>query len=139
MSDPNDREGIIDGSFVRKSFYIEPPGPDADPAAWEAWHKADALAARAAKAQHTKSLRHEEIPEYLQAKVVSKVGGVYRQSVNVGFVGSADDGTLGVEPAIEADQERSIALIGMEAARRKHQPRKSASERRKAKRKARRS
>lgn len=99
---------IVDGSFVERAFYTEPPGKGAAPEAWEAWLKAEALAKAAHKRAHTKSLRCEEIPEHLRPRVLSKVGGVYRQSALVGFVGGEEN--TSVEVAIDADQDRRLVL-----------------------------
>lgn len=100
--------GVVDGSFVRKEFYLPPPEKGAPLEAWEAWQKADDLLAAAAKRKHTKSLKHAEVPEFLQPKVLSKVGGVYRQSAMVGFIGDGD--TARVEAAVDADQDRRTVM-----------------------------
>ncbi len=97
------KPGVVDGSFVPKAFYLEPPPKNAPPEVWAEWLKADARKAVAAKRAHTKSLAHEELPEYLQPRTVTKVGGVYRQSAMVGFVGDGD--TARVEAAVDAEQD----------------------------------
>jgi len=101
--EPKDKPGVVNGSFVRKDFYLPPPEKGAPVEAWEAWQKADELLAANAKRKHTKSLKHVEVPEFLQPKVLSKVGGVYRQSAMVGFIGDGDASR--VEAAVDADQD----------------------------------
>ena len=96
-------EGVQESSFVRKDFYLEPPGKGASPEVWKAWLEADRQAAIQAKRAHTKSLAHADIPEAFQAKVLSKVGGVYRQSAMVGLVGDGD--STRIEAAVDADQD----------------------------------
>lgn len=96
-------EGVQETSFVRKDFYLEPPGKGASPEAWQAWLEADRQAAIQAKRAHTKGLKHGEIPESLQPKVLSKINGVYRQSAMVGLVGEGD--STRIEAAIDADQD----------------------------------
>lgn len=101
-------EGVQEVNFVRKAFYLEPPAKGATVEVWEAWMQADKDMARADKARHTRSLKHAEVPETGQAKSVTKIGGVYRQSALVGFVGDAEQGTAQVEAAVEAKQDRMI-------------------------------
>jgi hypothetical protein len=101
-------KSVVDGSFVRAEFYVQPPQAGSSPEAWEKWLAEDRKKAIAAKRAHTMSLKQEEIPEFLQPKMVSKVGGVYRQSNMVGFVG--EEGSAQVEPAVEAAQEKLMAL-----------------------------
>lgn len=99
---------VVDGSFVRAEFYHEPPTSGSSPEVWASWLEADDKAASAAKRKHTMSLKREEIPEFLQPKVVAKVGGVYRQSAMVGFVG--EEGESQAEAAVEASQERDLTV-----------------------------
>jgi hypothetical protein len=103
----------ISGAFIRKSFYIDPPHKRASVEEWEAWLKADRQEAINAKRAHTKAQAHVEIPDYLQPTIVAKVGGVYRQSAMVGFVGDGDSSRL--EAAVDADQDRTIAIARMQA------------------------
>ena len=105
----------ISGAFIRKSFYIDPPHKRASVEEWEAWLKADRQEAINAKRAHTKAQAHVEIPDYLQPTVVAKVGGVYRQSAMVGFVGDGDGGAARLEAAVDADQDRTIAIARMQA------------------------
>jgi len=106
--EPKDKHRVVNSSYVRKDFYLSPPVKGAPVEAWEAWQKADDLLAANAKRKHTKSLKHEEVPEFLQPKVLSKVGGVYRQSAMVGFIGDGD--TARVEAAVDAEQGKVLAL-----------------------------
>jgi hypothetical protein len=136
--EPKDKPGVVNGSFVPKEFYLQPPEKGASPEAWASWLEADAKLASQAKRKHTKSLAHEEVPDFLQPKVLSKVGGVYRQSAMVGFIGDGD--TARVEAAVDADQDRRAHLTpwdkvggrGSEGSQRL-----SGAQRRKAKRQAR--
>lgn len=100
-------QGLVDSSFVRKDFYHEPPAKDATVEVWNEWLRKDKAAAIAAKREHTKKQAHGEIPEALQARVVSKIGGVYRQSTMVGFVSDGADSAR-IEPAVEADQDQVV-------------------------------
>jgi hypothetical protein len=100
-------QGLVESSFVRKDFYLEPPQKDATVEVWQEWLKKDRAAAIVAKRQHTQTLTHADIPESAQAKVVSKIGGVYRQSAMVGFVSEGTDSSR-IEVAIEADQDRVV-------------------------------
>lgn len=102
-------QGVVEGSFVRKDFYTAPPEKGAAVEVWEKWLLEDKAAAIGAKRAHTKSLAHGEIPEALQAKVVSKIGGVYRQSSMVGFVSDGADNSR-IEAAVEADQDQRVVL-----------------------------
>ena len=106
--EPKDKPGVVNGSFVRKDFYLDPPQKGAPVEEWNAWLEADKQAAAQAKRAHTKSLKHEEVPEFLQPKVLSKVGGVYRQSAMVGFIGDGE--TSRVEAAVDAEQGKVMAL-----------------------------
>lgn len=93
-------------AFVRRDYYVEPPKSGASNDDWVAWLKADQAKARAHKAAWTKSQKHAEIPE--TPRVVSKIGGVYRQSALVGFVGGSEDHAGQIEAVVEADQERVV-------------------------------
>lgn len=100
-------QGLVESSFVRKDFYIAPPEKDAPVEVWQEWLKKDRAAAIVAKRAHTKTLAHGEIPESAQARVVSKIGGVYRQTAMIGLVSEGEDQTR-LEPAIEATQDRVV-------------------------------
>lgn len=100
-------QGIVEGSFVRKDFYEKPPEKGATVEVWQEWLARDKAKAIAAKRAHTKTLAHGEIPDALQAKVVSKVGGVYRQSSMVGFVSDGADSAR-IEVAINATQDQVV-------------------------------
>ncbi len=92
-------------TFVRKDFYIDPPGKDATPEDWQNWQKADDKKAATAKAQHTKSLKHAPVPTWLGndevwqsgGTLVSPGDGVHRQVNMVGFTGDPADGTVKAE------------------------------------------
>jgi hypothetical protein len=113
--DTEETEGVVDSSFVRKDFYLEPPQKGAPVAEWNKWLEADRQAAAQAKRAHTKTLKHAEVPEFLQPKVMAKVNGVYRQSAMVGFVTDGD--TSKVEAAVDAEQGKRLTHEGMEANR----------------------
>lgn len=108
MSDTTMPEGVVDASFVRQEYYVEPPAKGASVEVWQAWQKADRQAAINAKRAFTRSQVHAEIPEYLQPKVLAKIGGVYRQSAMVGFVGDGDSSRL--EAAVDADQDTKAIM-----------------------------
>jgi hypothetical protein len=105
---------VQDSSFIRKEYYLEPPGKGASVSEWQAWQKADRQAAINAKRAFTKTQAYAEVPESGQAKALVKSGGCWRQSALVGFIGDADQGTSRVEAAIDADQERRVILARQE-------------------------
>lgn len=100
-------QGLVDSSFVRKDFYLEPPAKDATVEVWNEWLRKDRAAAIAAKRAHTKTLAHSEIPETMRASVVVKIGGVYKQTAMIGLVSEGEDRTR-LEAAVEADQDRIV-------------------------------
>ena len=95
----------MEGAFIRKDFYIDPPKKGAKPAEWVKWLEADAKKAAVAKAQHTKAQDHAEIPTWLgnaeswQGGGASDriVNGVHTQSDLVGFTGDPEAGDVQVE------------------------------------------
>lgn len=109
----------METTFVRKDFYIQPPAKDAPPEEWAEWLKKDTRKAAAHKAAYTKSLEHADIPEEFQASTMRKVGGVWRQSTAIGFVGDVEDDTCSAEPMVEAGQDRKVILSDMETTRNK--------------------
>ncbi len=113
MNDPD--EGIVEASFVRKEFYLEPPEKGASPEAWKLWLEADRQAAIAAKRAFTKAQKHGELPETARPTRMTKIGGVWRQTALVGLTGDAETDSLALEPGIEADQERKMILARQEA------------------------
>jgi len=95
-----------ESTFVRKDFYIDPPGKDAKPAEWVKWLEADTKKASAAKAAHTKTLKHAPVPTWLGNEEAWQAGGstdvstgdgVHRQGNMVGFTGDAEEGTCQAE------------------------------------------
>lgn len=100
----NEPEGL---AFVRRDYYVEPPKAGSSATEWADWLKADSAKARAHKAQWTKAQKHAEIPE-VSPRVVSKIGGVYRQSSLVGFIGGSEDSAGTIDAAVEADQEKIV-------------------------------
>lgn len=132
--------GVFDSNFVAKEFYTEPPQSDAGPGEWAKWLVAEDRKRAAHKAQHTKSLEQQDVPDQFQDCVMSKAGGVWRQgNIMMGFAGDAEDGTLQGELGEEAKQERYVIWADMEKTRcRRGTNRKGKSKRRRANRKARR-
>ena len=110
MPEDTTLDGVVEASFVRKDFYLDPPEKGASPEVWAAWIEADKQAASAAKRAFTRQQKHQELPEHLQPKAMVKQGGVWRQSALVGFVGDPEQGTARVEAAIDADQESKAHL-----------------------------
>lgn len=105
--------GIIDGSFVRQAFYVEPP-KSGSAKEWLEWLKEDSNKARAAKAAHTKATKQAEVPDEFQSDaLVRGSDGTWRQGVRIGFSGDFenDNGTL--EVVVEPKQERETALAKM--------------------------
>lgn len=101
--------------FVRKDFYLEPPSAGASAEEWNQWITADNNKARAAKAQHTKSLEFHEAPEEFAESTTRKVNGVWQQSTAIGFVGDGE--TCEAEAAVDAKQEFHLAVVRMEETR----------------------
>jgi hypothetical protein len=121
----------MDSTFVRKAFYLEPPDKNAKPEAWDKWIKAESLKARAAKASFTRKQAHSYMPQM----GMSKIGGVWRQSVMVGLSGSADNETLTREILVDASQEKDIEVARQieSAVHRRGGNRKNRNARRRAK------
>ena len=76
-------------TFIRRDFYLEPPGKNATPEQWQEWLKKDALKARGAKSAFTRAQKAQECDDpRLNTMGVVKIGGVYRQTPAV-WSGSA--------------------------------------------------
>jgi hypothetical protein len=90
-------------TFVRESFYIDPPDRDASKEEWTAWIEKDNKAATNAKRAFTRTLEVCDIPETAQETSTRKVNGVWKSATNIGFVGNEDSGHL--EPVLEPTQE----------------------------------
>ena len=91
-------------SFVRSSFYVEPPTNQASVEEWQTWLQQDHKAVIQAKRAFTRSLKDRSYDD-LPAMSVAKVGGVYRQVSAVGF----SDG--GLEPSQQATQELDVEVL----------------------------
>jgi hypothetical protein len=96
----------MDKTFVRRSFYLEPPQKGATQEEWENWLKLDDQEAKTAKARFTRSRKSQQL-EDTPAMNVSKVRGVYKQVPALGFVEQGESGGR-FEPIIEAPQEALI-------------------------------
>ena len=121
-------------SFVRSDFYIEPPAKDASVEDWNNWLKKDKLAATKAKREFTKKCQVGEMPQLMQDTVTRKVNGVWRQTTAIGITGSAEDGTVGLEPMVEAVQERTYDEARYVIRNRGVSHKKNGAEKRKARR-----
>ena len=93
-------------TFIRKSFYIDPPNKEADTKEWQAWLTADTKKAIQAKRAYTQSLQAGDLPDGMQASVTRKINGVWKSVVAIGFAGAEDNTTM--EPAVEATQETDL-------------------------------
>jgi len=133
MSETN--EGIVDSSFVAPEFYIEPPSSTATPDEWNAWLKAEKNKATAAKAAHTRSLKHADLPEVYQDGAIMLRGpdGTWRQSVAVGFSGDFSSGQGNMEVLAPATQEREFVMKAMKIGRHKPSCKSKAKSRRRRK------
>lgn len=132
--------GIVESTFVEKDFYLDPPAKGSSEAEWNTWMLKDGRKRSAAKAVHTKSLEHAEVPDEYQSCAMLMTGGdgVHRQSTGIGFSGDFENGQGTLERPVEAKQEHHIALVNMEGARNKRGgSRKGKSARRRANRKRR--
>jgi hypothetical protein len=109
---------IIDSSFVRRAFYLDPPTENASKEDWAAWIKADDQEARAAKSAYTKACKCAEKPEELEEGDIRKIGGVWRQCMCLGF-GDSEEETIRAELVVKANQEHHVALVNMEKNRHK--------------------
>ena len=113
-----------DNAFIRKDFYIDPPGKGATEKEWNDWLDRDARKASAAKAQHTKAQKHCQMPTWMgnteswqSGGQVDSIGpgGVHTQGNLVGFTGDPEQGTCQVErvcprPSPEAMVDIKAAL-----------------------------
>ena len=99
-------------SFIRRDFYVSPPSTMATPKEWNTWLEKDRKAAIQARRTFTKSLPACELPANTQGLTSRKVGGVWRQSSNIGYTGDAETGGH-LEPMVEATQERSVDVARM--------------------------
>lgn len=115
-----------------KLFFVEPPSKNASAQEWEQWLVSDTRARAAAKAALTRSLDHGDPSEFGEDMGMTiKVGGVYRQSVALGFVG--DEGNVTLEPAVGANQDGDVAKMRIaHFGGRGKRTRKSGAQRRKA-------
>lgn len=109
----------MDNTFIRESFYLDPPKEGSSEKEWKDWINKDNRKAAAAKAKHTKSIQHEDVPEEFQQSSILKSNGVWRQSTAIGFGGSFEEGEGRLERPVEADQEKVISIYRMENGRHK--------------------
>lgn len=91
-------------SFIRRSFYVEPPKAQSNPEEWNAWIKQDDMAAKQAKRAFTKSLKDYDIST-MPSMSVRKINGRYQQVASLGFT----ENSSFAEPIEEAPQEVSLA------------------------------
>jgi len=127
-------------TFVRKDFYLQPPGKGASAEEWKDWLRKDNNKARGAKAAFTRRQQAQECDDPRLNRVgMVKLGGVWRQSAML-FSGSAEEGTVEREVAVEAHQEQEVVRLQREVEQnhRRGNTRKSRSRNRRAKRNARR-
>jgi hypothetical protein len=101
----------MDNTFVRKDFYISPPGQDASEKEWSEWLRADNRKAAVDKAQHTKRIQQSDLPDEYQGNSIRRINGVWKQTTTVGLSGDFDSPNGGaMEPAVEPEQERLLYL-----------------------------
>jgi hypothetical protein len=108
-------------SFVRSSFYVQPPTNQASVKDWENWLTQDHKAAVQAKRAFTRSLKDRSYDD-LPAMNTAKVNGVYKQVSAVGF----SDG--GIDQIVQATQELDVEALEARANKirsRKSKPSKS--------------
>ena len=108
----------MDNSFIRSSFYFEPPQANATREEWATWLAKDNKAAIAAKRAFNKAHSQGELPEIAESTSTVKIGGVWKQSTAIGFVGGASEGEGHLEPVVDASQDRDY-----DVARFEHKPR----------------
>lgn len=94
-------------TFVRQSFYVQPPKSNASAEEWEDWMEKDNMAARTAKAKFTRAANKAKDFDALPDFHTAKVNGRYKQVIAVGFVGQGEDGGS-MEPIQSAQQELTI-------------------------------
>jgi len=107
------RRFVMDSTFVRRDFYIQPPDENATPEEWQRWLKKDNRKAAAHKAAYTRSLVQQEAPEEYQGTAMRKVDGVWKQVPAMGFVGDAEQGGAQAQPIVEEMQEQVAILKRM--------------------------
>jgi len=90
-------------SFIRKSFYINPPTKNSSAEDWANWVEADEREARKAKSRFTRSRNKAEDVAELPHYSTRKVDGAYKQVVSIGFSGEGEAG-----PTREARQEVNV-------------------------------
>lgn len=93
-------------SFVRESFYIQPPAKGASREDWVNWITADEQAATQARRLFNRSRKDRDV-DTMPAMSVAKVGGVFKQVSAIGFVGEGE-GQSRTEPIAEATQEVEV-------------------------------
>lgn len=101
-------------TFIRKSFYIDPP-KNASEIEWHAWLKADDKKAAVDKMQHTKSLEHGNIGDlpHFSTGTIKGGDGVHRQAaMAIGFAGDFENGNGQITPIQKATQELSKRTRG---------------------------
>jgi hypothetical protein len=100
-------------TFVRKDFYIQPPAKNAKPEEWTVWQEKDRRAAIAARRSWNKLHAKDEVISLPEATSTLRVGGVWKQTTALGFVGGSDDSGGHLEPIVEATQERDYIRARM--------------------------
>jgi len=121
-------------NWVRESFYILPPEKDASIADWNKWLAEDKKKAIAAKKAFTKQSMPGELPQMYGEVIMRKINGVWKQTLNNGITGSAEDGSVGFEPLVEATQELDFDMARREVCPRGTSHVRSATEKRKLRR-----
>lgn len=97
--------------FVRKDFYLDPPGKDASPEEWAKWLQADTRKAAAAKAKYTKSLEQGNVGNlgYTTNATVKINGRWVQQETAIGLSGDFESGNGSFEPIAPATQDKHFS------------------------------
>ena len=80
----------MDKTFVRRSFYINPPAKNATVKEWFAWRRQDERAALQAQYRFNQARKITVDIDDVAETDVAKVDGVHKQVLSIGFVGTPE-------------------------------------------------
>ena len=101
----------VESTFVRKSFYIQPPDENASLDDWKAWQIQDDKKASVEKRKHTMAQTPSDQPEDFQDTTMRKINGVWRMAPSVGLVGNAEEGSCRAEPITGPSPQAKIIIL----------------------------
>jgi hypothetical protein len=122
-------------TFVRESFYVDPPKKNASVEEWSTWLKADNAKAVSAKRSYTRSQSQCDMPDY-QGTSFNKTDGVWRQSTTIGVVGDYKSQEVEIEQSKFEHSKRGTSPSNRRGRSEKHRNRRDRRKFRKAANKA---